>query len=44
MKAQYITETGEPVRIVLLADHPEYLPVVAGWLFAEWAHYSPIAI
>ncbi|HEX7243292.1 MAG TPA: GNAT family N-acetyltransferase [Longimicrobiaceae bacterium] len=29
------------VRVVPLADRPELVPVVAGWIFAEWGHLWP---
>jgi GNAT superfamily N-acetyltransferase len=30
-----------PVKIELLADHPEFLPPLAGWHHAEWAYLRP---
>lgn len=30
-----------PLRIELLADHPEAIPMVAGWSFHEWGKVVP---
>ncbi|MDF1501040.1 MAG: GNAT family N-acetyltransferase [Anaerolineales bacterium] len=29
------------MKIELLADHPEAIPVIARWHWAEWGHYNP---
>jgi GNAT superfamily N-acetyltransferase len=31
------------MRIALLADHPEAVPTVAAWHYAEWGHLDPDA-
>ena len=33
----------EDLRIEYLADHPEAVPLVAGWYFAEWGYLNPAA-
>jgi hypothetical protein len=30
-----------PITIDFLADHQEFIPIVAGWHFAEWGHEDP---
>ncbi|MGD9592829.1 MAG: GNAT family N-acetyltransferase [Candidatus Berkiella sp.] len=29
------------VDIAYLKDHPQYLPLVAEWMFNEWGHFNP---
>ena len=29
------------MSIAYLADHPEYLPIVAGWVYGYWGHLLP---
>jgi len=29
------------MRIELLADYEQYVPVIAGWIFGEWGYLSP---
>lgn len=29
------------IDIAYLKDHPQYLPLVAEWVFNEWGHYNP---
>lgn len=29
------------MQIAYLADHPQYIPTVAAWQYAEWGHLNP---
>jgi N-acetylglutamate synthase-like GNAT family acetyltransferase len=31
----------QEIRLAYLADHPEFIPTLAGWHRREWAHFRP---
>jgi GNAT superfamily N-acetyltransferase len=38
---KFLSGEGEMLSIAYLADHPNYLSLVANWVYGEWGHDNP---